>query len=481
MGRPLKVKLFPFQRTGVAFIEQKKGRVLIADEMGLGKTIQSLAWLHLHPELRPAIVVCPAHLKLNWAKEVKKVLPGKQNVQILYGEKGGPSITGDIIIINYDILPNKYEKYRDKLGKKKVREIKDTGWVDFLIARKPKVLILDEAHYIKTNSAQRTKATKKLAKKRDHVIAISGTPMDRPIDGFNLFQVIDKNIFPDFWKYVHRYCGAKHNGFGWDYSGASNEKELHNILTKTIMIRRKKSEVLPELPDKIYSYVPMELINRKKYEKAENDFISYLREEKGRGAVKKAVLAEHLVKIEALKQLALEGKLAQCIEWINAFIEKDNSEGKLIVFTTHKSTVETLMDEFKKIAVKVDGSCSAKGRDQAVQAFQEDPKIRLFIGNIQAAGTGLTLTAATAIAFLELPWTPGALVQAEDRPHRIGQKNAVNIYHLLAANTIEEKIAKILDKKKKTLDIILDGEGNVVQTGVISELINSFIKVFNSL
>jgi SWI/SNF-related matrix-associated actin-dependent regulator 1 of chromatin subfamily A len=445
----LKKQLFPFQKVGVAFIEKRNGRALIADEMGLGKTIQAAAWLQLHPEKRPAIILCPASLKLNWAKEIRETLSTKDEVQILQGTKPYP-ITEDIIIINYDIL---------------------NSWVETLQAINPQVLIIDEAHYIKNSSAIRTKATKKLAKGIPHVIALTGTPIvNRPIEGFNIFQILDRNLFPNFWTYVHQYCGARHNGFGWDFSGATNKEELNQILTSTIMIRRRKANVLKDLPEKMYSFVPMELSNETEYRIAEEEFIEYLRGVKGKEAAEKAKKAEHLVKIEALKQLAVKGKMKQAINWIRDFIE-DGS--KLVVFAVHKEVIDKLMNEFKGVAVKLYGECSQKERNEAVERFQNDPNIKLFIGNIQAAGVGLTLTAASAVAFLELPWTPGELQQAEDRCHRIGQKNAVNIYYLLAENSVEYKLARLLDKKKKVLSAVIDGK-LVEEKSLISELIESY-------
>ena len=447
----LKKQLFPFQKVGVAFIEKRNGRALIADEMGLGKTIQASAWLQLHPEKRPAIILCPASLKLNWAKELRETLSTKDNVQILQGTKPYP-ITGSIIIINYDIL---------------------NSWVEALQAINPQVLIMDESHYVKNSSAIRTKATKKLAKGIPHVIALTGTPIvNRPVEGFNIFQILDRNLFPNFWTYVHRYCGAHHNGFGWDFSGATNKEELNQILTSTIMIRRRKADVLKDLPEKLYSFVPMELANETEYRAAEEEFIEYLQGVKGKEAAEKAKKAEHLVKIEALKQLAVKGKLKQAINWIRDFIE---DESKLVIFAVHKEVIDQLMNEFKEIAVKIDGSTPTPERHKVVEAFQSDPNIKLFIGNIQAAGVGLTLTAASAVAFLELPWTPGELQQAEDRCHRIGQKNAVNIYYLLAENSVEYKLAKLLDRKKEVLSAVIDGK-LVEEKSLITELIESYLE-----
>lgn len=457
----LKRQLYPFQEQGVTFIEAKKGRALLADEMGLGKSIQALAWLALHPEKRPVIILCPAHLKLNWMQEIRKTLPGNPNIQVLQGTKPY-KITGDLVIINYDIL---------------------SDWLRALHAIKPQVLIFDEAHYVKSSTAQRTKATKKLAREVDkelginheipHVIALTGTPIiNRPIEGFNIVQIVNRKVFPGFWEYAHRYCGANHNRFGWDLTGATNKEELHQKLTSTIMLRRKKADVLKDLPDKIHGYVPVELDNRGEYERAETEFIEWLAETKGEKAAAKAQQAEHLVRIENLKQLAIQGKLKQAIQWIQDFLDGNNGD-KLVVFTTHKAPVARLMEEFGAIAVKVDGSVSPEKRHEAVQKFQNDPAVRLFVGNIQAAGTGLTLTAASTVAFLELPWTPGELVQAEDRLHRIGQKNAVNVYYLLATETIEFEIAEMLDSKRTVLNAIIDGT-DTPETQMLTELMRRY-------
>jgi len=447
----MKKELFPFQRQGVAFIEHRDGRALIGSEMGLGKTIQALAYLHLHPEKRPAVVVCPAHIKLVWDREIRESMPGQQNTQILYGTTPGP-VKGDIIIVNYDILPQ---------------------WLDTFLALHPQVLIVDEAHYCKNNKAQRTKATKKLARKAPHVLCLTGTPIvNRPIEGFNIVQMVDRTVFPDFWKYVHTYCDARYTGFGWDFSGASNKEDLHEKLQR-VMIRHKKSEVLKELPDKIHSYIPMEISNTMEYQWAEKDFITYLQETKGAQAAQKASQAKFLVMIETLKQLAIKGKMTPAIQWIRDFIESSDGNGKLVVFTVHKETVETLMKEFRDIAVRVDGSVTEKQREWSIDAFQNDRNVKLFIGNIQAAGTGITLTAASSVAFIELPWVAGELSQAEDRCHRIGQKDAVNVYYLLANDTIEGKIATLLDKKRLVLDAVLDGR-DAKDSPLLTELIHSY-------
>lgn len=467
----LQMELFPFQKKGVAFIEAKDGRALIGDEMGLGKTAQALAWLQLRKKARPAVVVVPASLKLNWMKEARMWMSDPK-IQILSGTNPNVPIIGEIIIVNYDILPNKFETVVDKkTSQMKKKEIPYSGWVDFLIDIKPQVVVMDEAHYIKNNSAKRTKAVRKLARRAPHVIALTGTPIvNRPMELYNAITLIDDTVVPRFWDYAKKYCGAKHNGFGWDFTGATNTQELHEKLVNSIMLRRLKKEVLTELPDKIKSFVPLELTNEKEYRQAERDFISFVALQKGQEAATRASNAQALAEIEGLKQLAVNGKLKQAIEWIKDFID---GNGKLVVMAVHKFVIDALMKEFGDMAVKVDGSVSGPARQDAVDAFQTDNRVRLFIGNIKAAGVGLTLTAASNVTFLELPWTPGDLTQAEDRCHRIGQKNSVTIHYLLANDTIEQKIAGLIDRKRRVLDSVLDG----VQTedeSLLTELMREY-------
>jgi SWI/SNF-related matrix-associated actin-dependent regulator 1 of chromatin subfamily A len=447
----LKMELFPFQKEGVAFIDSHNGRALVGDEQGLGKTAQALAYLQLHPELRPAIVVCPASLKLNWVKEANMWMTNPKT-QILSGTNPNTRIIGEIIIINYDILMD---------------------WLPVLSKIKPKVLIMDEIHKIKSNGTRRTKSCKKLGKTIPHIIGLSGTPIiNRPVEIYNAVRMIDPLLFPAFWDFANRFCGAHHNGYGWDFNGCSNQEELHNKLSNSLMIRRKKMDVLKDLPDKMYSFVPMELDNEREYFRAENDFIGYIRETKGSHAAAKASNAEVLTQIEGLKQLAVKGSLTQSIQWIEDFLETDNN--KLVVFAVHKFVIEVLMEAFPGISVKIDGSVAPEKRQIPVDEFQNNPKIRLFIGNIQAAGEGITLTAASNVAFLELPWSPGGLQQATDRLHRIGQKNSVMVHYLLATGTIVEKIARLLDSKQKVLDAVLDGK-ITEQESLLSELMNEYL------
>jgi len=447
--------LRPFQVEGIAFINAQNGRALIGDEMGLGKTIQAIGWLAIHPDIRPAIVVCPATVKQNWAREIKKWFVKPQNVCVLKGQGGKHLPKADIYIINYDII-----QY----------------WKDALLSLDPQILVLDESHYIKNFKAIRTKVIMDkdngMGWKIPHVICLSGTPIiNRPIEFFNTIRLINPKLFPSRFKFAQEFCGARHTRFGWDFNGATNTGKLHQLLTGTIMIRRMKRDVLKDLPPKQRTVIPIEMENGTlaEYANAENNFIGWLTKEVGFDAAMKAARAEALVKIEYLKQLALKGKMSQIIPWINDFIE---SGEKLVVFCTHTETIDWLMKEFSSTGVRLDGSTSQQARQQAIDQFQNNPEIKLFIGNIKAAGAGITLTAASNTCFIELGWTPGEHSQAEDRVHRIGQEaDSVNAWYLLAAGTIEEDIAELLDYKSNVLSSILDGQP-FEEDHMLTELLN---------
>jgi len=464
--------LFPYQKEGVQFLFNNDGRALIGDEQGLGKTLESITYSIMDTEVKKILIICPASLKLNWAKEYDLwasdfnlwILQGKPNSVQKKAKIGlsdlnkfqivsNKTAKRDIVIINWDIIGNKQTKVK---GKKKPVEHLYTGWVDYLIDMNFDLIIADEIHFAKNPQAQRTKALQKIGKRVQKFIPMSGTPIvNRPIEFWTCLNLLNSGIFNSYWNYAKKYCGARHNGYGWDFSGNSNTKQLNEIL-KTVMIRRLKKDVLKELPDKIHSVVPMEINNRKEYQFAEDNLISYLKETQGQKAADKAEQAETLVKIEKLKQLTVKGKINSCINWIKDYLE---SNDKLVVFCHHKETIKTLESNFKKISVTVDGSTKNEDRQKAVDLFQNNPNTRLFFGNIKAAGTGLTLTEANGLAFIEFGWTPGEVDQCSDRIHRIGQKaDCVNIYYLVGDKTIDIDIMEMLDEKRKVLDAVLDGK-----------------------
>jgi len=460
-------ELRQFQKEGVAFINAKKGRALIGDDMGLGKSVQALAYLQQHKGLRPAIIVCPACVKINWEREAAKwttekvitVLRGRAEKKDFNAVKS--ELTG-ITIVNYDILANRTEKDED--GKR--HPIKMTGWADWLKTLKPEIVIIDEIQAISSRTANRTKAVLSLCRNVPQVVGLSGTPIEnRPIEFYTCIHLINPGVFPSFFSYALKYCGAKHNGFGWEYNGSSNVLELNDTLCATLMLRRKKADVLKELPPKTRSIVPMEIENVEEYEKARDGFLQWIDsrspEDQSTGKV------TEMAQLEVLKQIVIRGKLKAAIEWIDTFLQ---SGEKLVVFSVHRNTTFALMERFGAEAVKIIGGMTDKDRQASVDRFQTDDSVRLFCGNIQAAGSGITLTAACNTCFLELPWTPGKLVQAEDRIYRIGQSQPCNIWYLVGSNTIDEDMAMMLEAKAKVLGSILDGVPEE-ETSLIGDLI----------
>jgi SPP1 gp7 family putative phage head morphogenesis protein len=695
----LKGILRPFQKAGVAFIEEKQGRALINDEMGLGKTIQSLAWLLLHPEKRPVIIVVPTSLKLNWKKEAEQWMT-EPNIEILTGTKPW-NLTGEIIIISYDVL---------------------FSWVDKLKAINAQVLILDEIHYIKDKLANETKAVKKLSKEIPHLICLTGISIvARPVEAYTAIKLINPELFPSFAEYTRTYGEITiPNYIGWESYGASTNKtsltfgrneekrtefmnwlreqvnkglieigeyeqigkgieaewtnkyitdtykrkqspgsiggffhidrvgllftrtfsdlpgvtdamdlvisrilaqgiadgdgydvlarkietainetglgdlgitdstgqyisakrrikmlvqtemtrafhlasiqqernwaelgiivqmewmtagdrkvcdqcnalegkifsldeienmipfhpecrclalpylkeleeyyskpkeeedwlglregidtrktaipELYKILTDTIMIRRLKKDVLKDLPEKIYSFVPIELDNFKEYNEAEKDFMGFAEPENGSEVPAKSRSNQIPASIEGLVLLAVKGKLSQSIKWIKNFLEVGC---RLAVYTNHKLVIEALLQAFPKISVKYNRSMTIIERQRALADFQTDQNIRLFIGDLQVSDIRITLPIASNIAFLELPLTSDGWVQFFNLNKWIGQKDIVNIYFLFASGTIEEKAANLIESKPYVFDAALD-DIKTETASMISALMNDF-------
>ena len=345
-------KLRKFQRYAVSFCESRQGRYLNADEMGLGKTIETLAWLQYRKKLRPVVIVAPSYLCLNWVEEARKWL-SKPRVTLLEGRTTRKLEPRGIYVVGYSVVH---------------------AWKDRLKDISPRVVVMDEIHYTKNTRALRTRGCISIAKKAPHVIGLTGTPIkSRPAELYNILSMIAPKIFPSFWYFMQRYCGASWNGHGFTFSGEDNAAELHSILRKTIMLRRLKKDVLKELPPKVRTVVPLQIDNRKQYRKAEQDFSSWLR---GEGAdeekVSRALAAEALTKMAVLKRLAVEGKLKACIKWIEDFLQSDE---KLIVYCFHRKIIQQLEQHFKSVCVRVDGSVTGKKRQAAVKAFQTNRKV----------------------------------------------------------------------------------------------------------
>lgn len=440
----LKTKLFKYQEKGVRKLRRLDGRMLIGDEMGLGKTVQALAYCDELDDARPIIVVCPAALKYNWQNEALKHIGMRSEVlESRTPPKRIPRNIAPMYIINYEIL-----KY----------------WKAWLRKLKPQVIIIDECQRIKNRLAQVTKACKSLCRKVKRVIALSGTPMmNVPAELWPTLNILRPDMFPDFFTFGHRYCGPKKQRWGWEFKGATKMDELHSILKSEVMIRRRKRDVLHQLPkhSNHIQLIQLGKAQRKEYEFAKRDFIAWLKRNiNDKRRIKKAARAEALVKLGYLSRIIAQAKIPQTIEWIKTAL--DSSDGKFLIFTWHKSIIKQLYEAFPKISVKMDGNTSSKNKQNAVDALTNNKSIRLCFCQLISGGIGWNGTAATTSIFVELGDRPADHSQASARMDRIGQKRRSRSYWLIAKGTLDESKCAKLQRKQGTADRVLDGakQGN---------------------
>ncbi len=468
----LRDRLMPFQREGVDFGLAAGGRVLIADEMGLGKTVQAIALAASFAEDWPLLVVCPASLRYVWAAELEKWLP-ELPVSAVHVAKGradtAPLGTCRVAIVTYSLLTN---------GSPIATAVDQAGF---------RAVILDESHNIKTHDSQRTKLLMPVLERAARLIMLSGTPaLARPVELWPQVAPLAPDVFGTFRKFTERFCNAHRGRFGWDVSGASNTDELHRLLSR-VMVRRLKSAVLTQLPSKrrqIIAVDPsaqggakedarraMAALVSKRIEV--NDFFS------GSGAsgdFSDARRANHEAHSLVMEAYQATGRAKA--EGAATFIADTLAGGadKIIVFAHHKAVMDALesaaarMKELKSAGsaatyIRIDGSTPPSERHRLVELFQRERAVRVALLSMTAAGTGLTLTAASTVVFAELHWTPGVLAQAEDRAHRIGQKSAVNVYYLLLSpndrnGSLDPGLWSALSRKVKCVGEALDGQKN---------------------
>ena len=435
-------ELRPFQRAGVKYALESR-RLFIADEQGLGKTIEALATLE-EDDAYPAVVICPASLKLNWERETAHWLPHR-SLHVVVGT--GKSIPkADITVLNYEIV----HAHRERLA----------------ISR-PKALILDESHYVKNPQAKRTKSVRRLAESLSAdalKICLTGTPvMNHPDELIAQLRIIGR--LEEFGS------GAR---FKRRFQGAGAEERIHWHLRRTCFVRRLKKDVLPQLPEKRQVVVPVALENEREYRLAERDVIAWLQEQPLElsdleAKVQATLRAERLAQLNTLRRLAGRGKLGAALAWIDDFLA---SEEPLVVFASHRELQETVVQRFPD-ALHVVGADKAQERDRAVHAFQDPDGPQLIVCSTRVAGQGITLTRASNVAFLDLEWSPAMHDQAEDRLHRIGQRDAVTAWYLLAAESIDESMAEVLARKRGIVGAVTDGrrdESEAVVQSVVKAL-----------
>ena len=423
-------------------------RFILADDMGLGKTTSTII-AALETKAKKILIVCPASLKINWQREIQNY--SDRSVYICEGKKF--STDEDFTIINYDILKNFYD-------------IKDKD-NSLISTSKFDLVILDEAHMISNPQAQRTKIINSFVKKVERVWLLTGTPMtSRPINYYNLLNIIESPVAANWMAYAIRYCQGYQFNAGkrkvWNVQGASNLDELRERTSKQLL-RRLKEDVL-DLPDKIITPIYLRL-KSKEYENLMGEYFDWY-ENKSEESSSLTVQFSKLMKV---RKVIADEKINNTIEIAENIIEQGK---KVIIFTNFTETLQLLHNHFGKSSVYLDGSCSKVQRQYAVDQFQENDKIKVFIGNLKAAGVGITLTAAEACIMNDLSFVPAEHAQAEDRAYRYGQKNNVLVYYPLFENTIEGAIYDILNRKKKIINTVM-GDSPIEDMGdTLEEILN---------
>ncbi len=428
-------------------VENKK--YVLADDMGLGKTTSTIISA-LEAKSKKTLIICPASLKINWQREIENY----SNKSVFIAEGKNFSTDHDFVIINYDIIKNFHDPKK-----------KDDSQI---LRANFDLVVIDEAHYIKNSQAQRTKLINDIVKNVDRLWLLTGTPMtSRPIDYYNLLNLVDSPVAKNWMAYVIRYCEGYQFKVGarkvWNVMGASNLEELRDR-TSNLVLRRLKEDVL-DLPDKIITPVYLRL-KSKKYEEVMGDYYNWY--EKNPDESKS--LTVQFTKLTQVRQVIADEKISQTIELAENIIEQDK---KVIIFCNFTNSLEKIVEHFGKAAVRLDGSMSKPDRQNSVDRFQTDPKVKVFVGNIKAAGVGITLTAAEAVIMNDLSFLPSDHSQAEDRAYRYGQKNNVLVYYPIFENTIEGIIYDILNKKKQVIATVMGDIKNDV------DLVEEIMKQIN--
>ena len=546
----LRAVLKSYQREAVRFAVRRGARCLIADEMGLGKTLEAIAVyrymrgaeearraqrvasvlasraalcsspaalpvLPTAPLPRALLIVCPSSLRVQWGAELCRWLPAEFATCVrtagaaAAAEAAAPGVRGRVLVVmkasdyvereaqRYDAIVVSYE-----LASKLCAQLARHGRIG--------TAIVDESHMLKNASAQRTRNLTPLLRRIDHVVLLSGTPaLARPKELYAQLAIVAPQLFPVFHDYGVRYCAGHemrftvrtrtgHTKRAWDYSGASNVVELNAVLRESVMVRRRKEDVLGELPSKlrerIYVDVPVSKALERKMDKARKAMLAAATAAAGTDGPSLAGATETSV-LEAYQAMA-KAKVATVCKYVEEFavaegmVAEDDGGGvgggaaaaaaaaattepsaagaatgqrplKILLFAHHRVVLDALeelvRDKLGLGYVRIDGSVAPARRAEHVQRFQDDERCRVALLSIMAAGTGLTLTRATVAIFAELNWTPGILAQCEARAHRIGQSERVVVQYLIGKDTVEEDVWAMLERKIDVVGSVIDG------------------------
>jgi SNF2 family DNA or RNA helicase len=500
---------YKYQKEAVVFFEACGGRALLGDQPGVGKTASAMTYAAY--KKRKTLIICPANLRLNWRSEILKFTnekafvykwkPTKKSKKVNYSKEDSMfHIVSYSSMASYITIEmshkcknvfcdwaekNNKKRYKDKTCPKcNVRNMVTSRATKNITFKEDKqghifnpedyeLLIMDEAHYIKNPSSDRTKLIKKTLKDVPEKLLLTGTAIkSRPYEFFSLLNF----LYPEEWSNAHafgvKYCAAEKNKFGWDYNGASNLEELFTKISP-YFLRRLKKDILSHLPEKTYTAIPIELSSQemREYKKIKEGIKEEYKSDNSDGDNN----MNHLTRIQKLKQYTSQIKMNKAFDFIQDII--DGGE-KVVVFTQYKDVSVKIAEKFGDKAVLFNGDINANKKDEAVERFMNDESVQVFSGTIGAASVGITLTVASISIFIDQPWTSADREQAEDRIHRASSKaDKVQIIRLICEDTIDEDIDRLLNQKSSILSKVLDGkefEENVsVKKGnIFSDLID---------
>ena len=510
-----------YQKQGVKFLELTDGKAIIGDQPGVGKTLQALAYAAKH-NLK-TLVICPASLKLMWRKEIEtwtdhkghvfKFQPTKRSsiknhpkkdclfhitnfesvssfIKLEYkhkcqGRKLDPatkkwSNCGEEII---DIQKS-YKVCPSCKGKNTFKKPRVSGLV-YIESKKGELinpddydlLVIDEAHRIKERTTEWTKIITKSMKDIPRKVLMSGTIIkNRPAELFVPLNFLDPETWNSYHDFGVRYSAAFEDTFGWKYDGASNLEELFERMSP-FFLRRRKKDVLSQLPDKTFTEIPLVMTAKqeKEYYALEEAMVEIINEH-GETDERKQTFIEKIHKIKAYSELL---KLKECKELVDDIID---SNDKIVIFFNYLETGRQLKEMFGDNCVIHDGTMSSEAKHEAVESFQNKKNINVFAGTIDSAGVGITLTAANKLIFIGQAWSHADMEQAEDRIHRATtDHDNVQIITYIVQGTVDEAIQEMLRQKAQIASKVQDNEDYNIRSLVVDkENIMSVLKNYLS-
>lgn len=443
----LKLPLYPYQNSGVAFIDRAGGRCLVADAPGLGKTVQAIAYAQHHG--LKTLIVCPLTVVVNWQREIKKFVGKKSTVWDTKGYDG--NVRNQFHISHYDAISKNHQWLREQ---------------------KFDLLVCDEATYLKNRRTIRAKSILGSWKERrkypgvktKYVIFLTGTPvMSRPIEAFSLLNFLDKDRFNNFYHFVQRYGG-------WKGQAPMNLTDLHDR-TKDLVIRRKKEQVLTELPAKQRNDLYVELTKDER-----GEYNNLLKELFGKWKMEGRPSIRHMPKIQGF---LIQRKIPRLIEMIDEFLDNDRP---ILIYSCYLEPLHLLNKHYGDKSVMLYGDMNKEERQETIDSLvQGKAKIGLF--SLKAGGMGIDGLQHTidTVVFLDIDWVPANHEQAEDRTHRIGQKEKVQAYYMICDGTIDENMRDLLKEKQEIVDLVVDGEVVTPERGksIFKEFVKRLSLVYN--